>query len=70
MQSMSERLGSKSVMTDNDREDLRRLYTGAWSGQIKDVNGTPIQLVQPFSAAVTPFAGAVLAPSGSAPMLG
>jgi hypothetical protein len=64
--------GSKSVMTDNDREDLQRLYTGAWSGEINDINGTPIQLVQPFSAAGTPqaFTGAVLAPGRPPPMLG
>jgi hypothetical protein len=64
--------GPKSVMTDNDREDLQRLYTGAWSGEIIDINGTPIQLVQPFSAAGTPhaFTGAVPAPSGPLPTLG
>jgi hypothetical protein len=62
--------GAKSVMTDDDREDLQRLYTGAWSGEITEVNGTPIQLVQPFSAAGTPFAGAVLAAGSAPPMLG
>ena len=64
--------GSESVMSDNDREDLQRLYTGAWSGEIVDVNGTPIELVQPFSAAGTAnaFTGAVLAPAGPARMGG
>jgi Metallo-peptidase family M12B Reprolysin-like len=64
--------GSKSVMTDNDRKDLQRLYTGAWSGKIRDINGTDIQLVQPFSAAGAPHAltGAVLEPVGTPPMHG
>lgn len=63
--------GSESVMSDHDREDLQRLYTGAWAGEIVDVNGTPIELVQPFSAAGTAnaFTGAVLAPAG-APRMG
>ena len=63
--------GSESVMSDHDREDLQRLYNGAWSGDIVDVNGTPIELVQPFSAAGTAnaFTGAVLAPAG-APRMG
>ena len=64
--------GDKSVMTDADREDLQRLYTGAWSGEIVDINGTPIQLVQPFSAPGTPhaFAGAVVTAGAAPSMLG
>lgn len=42
--------GSKSVMTKNDREDLELLYQLARSGDLKDINGTPVQLVRPFSA--------------------
>jgi hypothetical protein len=54
--------GAQSVMTDNDRQDLQRLYAGAWSGEIIDINGTPIRLVQPFSAAPTPHAFAAPTP--------
>ena len=42
--------GSKSVMTDTDRNDLKRLYQMVWSGELTDINRTPIQLVRPFSA--------------------
>lgn len=42
--------GPQSVMTENDRSDLKRLYELAWSGALTDINGTPIQLVYPFSA--------------------
>ena len=64
--------GPNSVMTDSDRDDLQRLYTGAWSGEIVDINGTPIQFVQPFSAAGAPHAFAVagLPPGGPPPMRG
>jgi hypothetical protein len=42
--------GSKSEMTDTDRNDLKRLYQMVWSGELTDINRTPIQLVRPFSA--------------------
>ena len=42
--------GDDSFMTDDDRGDLRRLYSAVWSGQLNAINGTPIKLVQPFSA--------------------
>lgn len=42
--------GSDSVLTPEDRADLRRLYRLAWSGQLKAINGTPIRLVHPFHA--------------------
>jgi hypothetical protein len=45
--------GSKSEMTDADRADLKQLYQMAWSGELTEINGTPIRLVQPFST----FAG-------------
>ncbi len=41
--------GPKSQLTDNDKQDLARLYEEVWSGKRKDVNGTPIQQVVPFS---------------------
>ncbi len=41
--------GPKSRMTKNDRDDLKTLYQLVWSGQLKDINGTPIRLMRPFS---------------------
>lgn len=40
--------GAKSRMTDADRGDLRSLYRLAWSGELAEINGTPIRLVRPF----------------------
>jgi len=42
--------GSQSVLTEADRADLNRLYEAAWSGELEEINGTPIRLVKPFSA--------------------
>ena len=42
--------GAFSELTDNDKEDLTLLYESAWSGELTHINGTPIQLVKPFSA--------------------
>ena len=41
--------GPKSVMTKADRSDLKKLYQLAWSGELTDINSTPIQLMRPFS---------------------
>jgi hypothetical protein len=40
--------GSDSVLTPDDKADLTRLYQLAWSGQISQINGTPIRFVRPF----------------------
>ncbi len=40
--------GSKSVLTDADRDDLESLYHQVWCGDLIDINGTPIHLVTPF----------------------
>jgi hypothetical protein len=40
--------GSQSVLTPDDRADLKRLYQLVWSGALTDINGTPIKLVKPF----------------------
>lgn len=45
--------GSQSVLTAEDKADLRRLYQQAWSGKLVHINGTPIRLVQPYHAAGT-----------------
>jgi hypothetical protein len=42
--------GSKSVLTEADRSDLKLLYEAAWSGELREIDGTPIQLVKPSSA--------------------
>jgi hypothetical protein len=40
--------GEMSELTDADRDDLARLYRMAWSGELTEINGTPIRLVGPF----------------------
>jgi hypothetical protein len=40
--------GSQSVLTDADRSDLKTLYQLAWSGELTDINSTPVRLVKPF----------------------
>jgi Matrixin len=41
--------GADSILTENDRADLKALYQQAWTGQITQINGTPIRLVRSFS---------------------
>jgi hypothetical protein len=40
--------GSKSVLTADDRADLKRLYQSVWAGELTHINGTPIKLVKAF----------------------
>jgi hypothetical protein len=40
--------GANSELTDDDKADLKKLYLSVWSGQLTEINGTPIQLVRPF----------------------
>lgn len=40
--------GDRSVLTDEDKSDLKRLYRLAWSGELRSINGTPIRFVKPF----------------------
>lgn len=40
--------GAKSTLTDADKADLKRLYLTAWSGELKNINGTPIALWEPY----------------------
>jgi len=42
--------GAQSSLTDTDRADLKRLYELVWNGELEEVNGTRIQLMEPFSA--------------------
>ncbi|MGZ8313389.1 MAG: matrixin family metalloprotease [Allosphingosinicella sp.] len=41
--------GADSRLTDADRSDLSDLYRAVWTGQLPDINGTPIRLMKPFS---------------------
>jgi hypothetical protein len=40
--------GSQSELTDEDKADLKRLYQTAWSGELTEINQTPIRFVKPF----------------------
>jgi hypothetical protein len=40
--------GDKSELTEADKRDLKNLYKSAWSGQLTNINGTPIKFVRPF----------------------
>jgi adenylylsulfate kinase-like enzyme len=42
--------GHQSELTDDDKGDLKRLYQSAWSGELREINGTQIRLMKPFSA--------------------
>ena len=42
--------GAKSVLTDADRSDLKDLYAAVWNGELTEIDGAPIQLMQPFSS--------------------
>jgi Matrixin len=41
--------GADSKMTTKDKSDLKSLYDLAWSGQLTQINETPVRLVRPFS---------------------
>lgn len=41
--------GEDSRLTEKDKTDLTLLYDLVWSGDLTEINGTPIQLVRPFS---------------------
>lgn len=65
--------GAKSVLTDADLTDLKELYRLAWSGELTQINETPIRLVRPFSAgapAILPVATAAILGPGSAALRG
>ena len=48
--------GSMSKLTDADLRDLTELYRLAWSGQLTNINGTPIRFFKPYSAPAEPSA--------------
>lgn len=46
--------GSDSKLTAEDKSDLRRFYQLVWSGELTEVNGTPVRLVRPFHTTGAP----------------
>ena len=42
--------GGDSRLTRADKSDLAKLYKLIWSGQVTNVNGTPIRLFKPYSS--------------------
>ena len=46
--------GNQSVLTADDKSDLRRLYQMAWKGELTQINGTPIRFVKPFHTIGSP----------------
>ncbi|CAL75157.1 conserved hypothetical protein [Bradyrhizobium sp. ORS 278] len=40
--------GADSVLTGDDKADLKKLYRMAWAGDLTEINGTPIKFVRPF----------------------
>lgn len=49
--------GEKSKLTKADKTDLKNLYRSAWSGKLRDINGTPIRFMRPFHEAGMPASG-------------
>jgi hypothetical protein len=46
--------GAQSQLTSNDKADLKQLYELAWSGDLTEINGTPIRFIKPFHTIRTP----------------
>lgn len=40
--------GNKSILTKEDKRDLKLLYQKAWNRELTSINNTPIYLVKPF----------------------
>jgi hypothetical protein len=40
--------GNQSELTDDDKADLKRLYQGVWSGELTEINRTPVRFMKPF----------------------
>jgi hypothetical protein len=46
--------GADSELTSQDQSDLKKLYQSVWSGQLREINGTPIRLVRPYHELALP----------------
>lgn len=42
--------GPNSKLTRSDKADLRKLYRMVWSGELDEINGTPIKLFRPYGS--------------------
>lgn len=58
--------GEESRMTPEDQDDLALLYQKARSGELTNINGTPIQLFRPFSGSRLGGADPVCIPATAA----
>ncbi|KAF7720680.1 hypothetical protein EC973_006537 [Apophysomyces ossiformis] len=47
--------GKYSTLTEADKSDLKLLYNKAWSGELSNINGTPIRLLHPFNDNLRPL---------------
>ena len=43
--------GDLSELTDDDKNDLKNLYMAVWTGELAEINGTPIRLFAPYHEA-------------------
>ena len=43
--------GVLSELTDDDKNDLKNLYQAVWTGELTEINGTPIRLFAPYHEA-------------------
>jgi len=48
--------GPNSFLTNDDKADLKKLYEMAWSGELTEINGTPIRFVRPYHDSGVPAA--------------
>lgn len=46
--------GANSELTSDDKADLKHLYQMAWSGNLAQINGTPIRFMRPFHTLAEP----------------
>ena len=46
--------GANSELTAQDKSDLKKLYDLVWSGELTEINGTPIRLVRPYHELAAP----------------
>ena len=54
--------GAQSVLTEADRSDLALFYAGVWSGELTEINNTPITQFRPFHEFLPTAAVAGMAP--------
>lgn len=60
--------GANSVLTNDDKADLKRLYQLVWKGELTQINGTPIRLVKPFHTIGMPDGVVAFVPTEAQPL--